>query len=519
MVGMEKALGTVTLGHFLKAAAMRYPGKEAVVDADKGTRRTYRELNARVNSLANGLLGAGVKKGDFVAFLGYNGAEIVETSFALAKIGAVYAPQVYRLSAREIKELVQHIEATAFVFGTEFNGLVDSIRSELPTVHTYVAFGAEVPPFALDYEQMASGNSTAEPPVEVSEDDPQYLNYTSGTTGLPKAYILRHYNNTIGVTLQFDIYRVTTDDTILTVFPMYGRVGFAWSISAVLKGARNVTLNFRPDRFLETVQKERVTIVNLVPTMAQMLLQHPKLGSYDLSSLRGIVFAGAALPKSVYEATRARLCPTIYEYYGLQETAIIVEIEPDQKMQKPASLGTPATAMDLRLVDDDDRDVAPGAIGEIIVRGPAVTTGYYKQPDKTASTIRAGWFYTGDLGRFDEDGHLYIVGRKKDMIVSGGQNVFAAEVEETILTHPAVADCAVIGLPDELWGEAVTAVVKLREGASAAPNEIIAFCKERMAHFKAPKEVKFAADIPRNPAGKIMKFLLVEQFAPTTKKS
>ena len=423
-----KALGTITLGHYIRSSAIRYADKEAVVDADRGTRRTYRELAARVNSLGNGLLASGVKKGDFVAVLFYNCAEFVETYFALSKIGAVIAPQVYRLSPREIKELVNHCEAQAFIFGQEFAPLVDSIRSELPTVKLYVMVGEETPSYAVSYDKLVTGFSTAEPPVEVSEEDPQYL-------------------------------------------------------------------------------------VNLVPTMAQMLLQMPTLGDYDLSSLRGIVFAAAPLPKTVLEGTIEKICPNIYEYYGLQETAIVTQLGPEAKRRKPTSVGTISPGVELRLVGPDDRDVAPGEVGEIIMRGPATTIGYYRQPDKNAEVLRGGWFHTGDLGRLDEDGYLYLAGRKKDMIISGGQNVFAAEVEDMIMSHPAVADCAVIGLPHDKWGEAVTAVVKLREGASATSEEIIAFCRANMAHFKAPQAVIISDVIPRNPAGKVMKFMLVEQYA------
>ena len=508
-----KALSTVTIGGYVKSSALRYPEKIAVVDADRQVSRTYRELNQRVNSLANGLLEAGVKKGDFVTILLYNCAEFVEVYFALAKIGAVAAPQVYRLSAGEIKELVNHCEARAFIFGQEFSSAIESIRSELPTVGLYIGVGDNIPSYAISYEKLATGYSSAEPEIDVTEEDPQYLNYTSGTTGLPKAYILTHYNNAVAIPFQFDEYRVTSEDNTLIVFPMYGRVGFAWTVMSVFKGATIVTLNFKPDRFLETVQKEKITIVNLVPTMAQMILQHPQVGNYDLSTLRGIVFAGAPLPQSVYEGTRERLCPVIYEYYGLQETAIIVQIRPEVKRQKSSSVGVPVPGIDLRLIDDDGRDVPPGEIGEVVLRGPGATIGYYKEPEKTALVVRDGWFHTGDLGRFDSDGYLYLVGRKKDMIVSGGQNVFAPEVEETILTHPAVADCAVIGLPHDLWGEAVTVVVTLKEGATLKPKELIAFCKDRIAHFKAPKEVKFREAIPRNPAGKIMKFVLVEEYA------
>ncbi len=507
-----KALHTVTIGDFIRSSSIRYPEKIAVVDGDRNIRYTYKELNMHINSLANGLIKAGVRKGDFVTVLLYNCIEFVETYFALAKIGAVAAPQVYRLSAGEIKELANLCEPKAFIFGQEFKDVLEKIRPDLPTVSSFVCVGENCPSFAISYEKLVTGYPSSEPEIEVYEEDPQYLNYTSGTTGLPKAYILTHYNNAVALPFQFDGFGVTSEDNILVVFPMYGRVGFAWTVMSVLKGATLITLNFKPHSFLETVQREKVTIVNLVPTMAQMILHYPDTNKYDLSSLRGIVFAGSPLPLSVYENTQKRICPNIYEYYGLQETAIITQISPEMKRKKPSSVGVPVTGVDVRLVDEEGKEVDIQEIGEIVMRGPGATTGYFKDPEKTALVVRNGWFHTGDLGRFDEDGYLYVVGRKKDMIVSGGQNVFAPEIEEIILTHPLIDDCAVIGIPHEIWGEAVCAVVVLKKGVTLTEEELIAFCKERMAHFKAPKVVKFRDNIPRNPAGKVKKFVLVEEY-------
>lgn len=507
-----KDIGTVNMGQFLKASALRYGDKEALVDVDNGTRRSYRELNMRVNSLAHGLLEAGIKKGDFVAVLSRNCAEFVEIYFALAKIGAVIAPQVYRLSPGEISALVDLCDAKAFIFSNEFNETITGIRPDLGNVGVYVGLGDNLPDFAISYEGLATGYSTAEPTIDVFEEDPQYLNYTSGTTDIPKAYILNHYNNVVGLLLQFGAFEVTHKDRVLTVFPLYGRVAFAWAALSVLQGATNVVLNFSPDKCLEIIEKEKITLVNLVPIMTQLLMISTNMEDYDLSSLRCIVYAGSSLPQAVYEETRKRMCPQVFEYYGLQETAIITMNTPDEKLKKPTSVGVPPAGINVRIVDEENRDVPPGETGEVIMRGPGATTGYYKQPEKTSTVIVDGWFHTGDLGRFDEDGYLYIVGRKKDMIVSGAQNVFAPEVEEAVLAHPAVAGCAVIGLPHELWGEQVTAVVVLKEGAAVTGEEIMEFCKERIAHFKAPKDIIFSSMIPRNPAGKVMKFMLVNEY-------
>jgi fatty-acyl-CoA synthase len=508
-----KTIGKVNFVHLLKSSALRYPDKQAVLDADKNVGRTYRELMDRSNSLANGLLETGVKKGDLVAVLFRNCVEFVELYFALGSIGAVIAPQVNRLTPHEIKDLVNLSEARFFIFAQDFREVVDEIRPELSSVEVFVGLGDDPPEYAVSYERLATAYSTADPPVEVDEEDLQYLNYTSGTTDPPKSYLLNHYNNSVSGPMLFDIFEITSEDTILTVFPMYGRVGFGWSGMSAFKGARNVTLNFIPDRVLQVIQEQKVTIVNLVPIMAQLLWLYAKPEDYDLSSLRAIVFAGSSLPQTVLEESRKRLCPNIYEFYGLQETGIITSIDPETKSKKPASVGVPPVGVDMRLVDDGGNDVPRGEVGEVIMRGPAATIGYFKQPDKTAEVLRDGWFHTGDLGRLDEDGYLYVVGRNKDMIVTGAQNVFAPEVEETVLAHPAVADCAVIGLPHELWGEQVTAVIVLKEGESATEEEIIEHCKDKMAHFKAPKEVRFTDSLPRNLAMKVKKFVLVKEYS------
>lgn len=508
-----KRLGTLSVGNWLKVTATKFPDKEAVADVGRDRRCTFRELNNRVNSLAHGLMETGAKKGDFVSMLFHNQLEIVETYFALAKIGAVAAPLPYRLAPRELKILIDHCEATTMVFGEGFTATIDALRPEIKTVGKYICAGKEIPQYATPYENLAVGYAITEPDVEISEDDPHYLNYTSGTTGLPKAFLISHYNSCM-LPLQGGEWRLTDDDVALIAFPMYGRVALAWMINCIWSGATMVALDFEPNRWLETVEKEKVTICNLVPTMGWMILSVPDLDRYDLSSLRGIIFAGSSLPQSVLEETQSRICPNVYEYYGLQETSVITQLPANVKRRKPTSVGIPPPCVEMRIVDAEGKDVALGEMGEIVVKSTAGVAEYFKEPEKTRATIREGWFHTEDLGRQDEDGYVYLMGRTKDMIISGAQNIFAPEVEETILSCPKVADCAVIGLPDELWGEAVTAVVVPKAEEKLEEEELIQFCKDRMAHFKAPKSVKFIDVIPRNPAGKIMKFVLVEQYSP-----
>lgn len=504
-----KALSTATIGNLLKSSAWRYADKEALFDVDNDRRLTYRQLNERVNRLANGITGLGAKKGDFISILLYNCSELAECYFAAAKSGTVAAPLVYRLSAREITSLVNLAGSGILIYDVKLKDKV--VKPDLVNIKHFICVGG-ADEAAVPYDSLLQESSPGEPEVEVSEEDYVYLNYTSGTTGLPKAYLLNHYNNVSAGSLQFDLFRLSAEDVVATAFPAYGRVGFAWTVVGSMKGYKNVMMNFDPGKFMEVVQKEKVTFVNLVPTMAQMILAHPERSRYDFSSLRGIVYAAAPLPRVILENTWEHLCPNVFEYYGLQETAIMVLIDPANKRLKPDSVGCPVPGVEMRIVDDRGNDVPRGEIGEIVMKGPGATTGYYGQPDKTADAIKNGWFHSGDLGRLDGDNYLYIMGRKKDMIISGGQNIFAAEVEEAIMAHPGVLDCAVIGLPDDFWGEVVTAVVVSREGAALNEDGVIQHCRDSIAPFKAPKSVRFADVIPRNPTGKILKYVLVDRY-------
>ncbi|MEA3470934.1 MAG: AMP-binding protein, partial [Thermodesulfobacteriota bacterium] len=384
---------------------------------------------------------------------------------------------------------------------------------KLPKVKRYICMGNDIPDFAVSYEELVAQSSVEEPDVEVSEEDNQYLNLTSGTTGLPKAYLLTHYNNAVAGPVMAAMHDVTYDDTILTVFPIYGRVGFAWSAMGVYTGARNVILQFDLAQMLEIIEKEKITVSNWVPTIASFVLSLPDLDKYDFSSLRALVFAAAPLPKTLQDQIKDRICPNIYEFYGLQESGILVNMGPRDKERKPESVGTLYFGADVRIVDPSGNDVPTGEVGEIIGRGVAVTTGYYKNEEKTKEAFKNGWFHTGDLGRFDEDGFLYLAGRIKDMIISGGQNIFSVEVEEMIMTHEAVAQCAVIGLPDDTWGEMVTAIVVKWPGKEVTEDEIIAYGRDNIAHFKAPKKVIFVDSLPMTPTGKVTKYVLVEKYS------
>jgi acyl-CoA synthetase (AMP-forming)/AMP-acid ligase II len=364
-----------------------------------------------------------------------------------------------------------------------------------------------------DYEDFLADAAAGEPQTVIEESDAYYYNLTSGTTGLPKSYVLTQYNNSsVGLFgIAFDMSR---RDVVMTFLPMFGRIGVAWILVSVIYGIPNVIANFEPNEVLRLIQQERVTICNVVPTMAAMLLASDRLPETDVSSLRAIVFAGSVLPAPVREQSMARLCSDIYEYYGMQETGVLVYSTPHDRKLRPDSIGRASLFSEVKVVGADGHPVAAGEIGEIIGRSPNTVTAYFQNPEKSAETFREGWVHTGDLGSLDRDGFLFIRGRKKDMVITGGQNVHCAEVEEVLLRHVAVADCAVIGLPDDVWGEQLAAVVVAKPGALIDASALQVFCRGHLAGFKTPKRLFFQTlPLPRTPTGKVQKFILVEKYA------
>jgi len=510
---MKRALGKMVVGNILANTAMRHPDAPAFYCAATRRRFTFRETNDRTNRLAQALLGLGLRKGDVVALLLSNRAEIVEVFFALARTGIIGLPLNHRLAKSEIIDLTRAMGATALIYEGRFAGEAQGVRRALPGITRIIKVASPESDPGRDYEQFLQAASPRPPEVEIDEDDPYYYNLTSGTTGVPKAYMLTHYNN-CATGFIFPAFDLTRRDVLMTVFPIFGRVGFAWVIASVLYGIPNVLANFDAVEVLRLMAAEKVTIVNLVPTMAAMLLQAASTTTTETIALRAIIFAGSVLPPTIREQARKSLCRDIYEYYGMNEMGSLFISTPADRAKRPDSVGRPTMFSEVRIVDDEGRDLGPNQVGEILGRSPMSVTAYFESPARSAETFRDGWLHTGDLGYRDEEGYLYIRGRRKDMIISGGQNVYAVEVEDVMLRHVGVAECAVIGLPDEMWGERVTAVVVPRPDAALTAAQLEAFCRRHLAGFKIPKEFVIQDEnLPRTSSSKVQKFILVERLS------
>ncbi len=500
------------VGNFPSIASKQYGDKEAMYCVKTDRRFTFKEFNSRVNGLGNSLVELGLKKGDVCAFLVDNRAEAFETYAALAKTGIVGLPLNCRMEQSQMVNYINLTDANTIVFCDDSRDSVSDAVNSLPGVKHYVHVGDDPPGFALSYDKLIDEASKSEPDVAVAGSDNQFINLTSGTTGLPKPFFITHGSNFAALPIFAFAHDITQNDTIMTVIPITGRSGFSWCGVGLFTGAKNVILNFDPIKILETIQQERITITTWVPILASVILKLPDLNKYDLSSLRGLVFTGGPLSEKLLEKIKGRLCPNVYEYYGLSECGLLTSIGPDGKKKRPGSVGTPYFGAEVQILNDDEKDVPIGKMGEIVAKSIAQTVGYFKDDEKTRETIKDGWFYTGDLGKFDEDGFLYVSGRKDDILTIGENEVSSVDVEKVIKTNEAVLDCAVIALPNNQGEKILAAVVMRNPNMDLTKEDLYTFCTERLDALKTPEKLIFTTNIPRTPTGKIQKYFLVEKY-------
>lgn len=501
-----------TIASILEANARHYADQPAWIFEDKvHTHASYLEQGRRLASAWSKL---GLLQQQRVAILSRNCMEICEVYAAGEVGGFITATISFRLAPPEVAYIVNDSLPRILVFEAEFADMIDGLRGSFDSVEHYVCIG-DAPDWAMSYaDVLATGDPGFSATVE--PDDVSYIIYTSGTTGRPKGVMIPHSAkvanaNAINMTMAAGAH-----DRILLMMPMFHvgakdmALGQSWRGGTVY-----VQREFDPEAIFRAIQNERITITHMAPTMIQMMLDHPAIDDYDLSSLRLIVYSAAAMPNALLRRGLAKLGPVFLQLYGQTEgSGTVLPLEahrPDGDegdLRRLQSIGIPFPGVKVRIVNDDGQDCGVDEPGEILLLGPVVMKGYWNNSNATIETLRGGWLHTGDMGKFDEDGYIYLVDRKKDMIVSGGENIYSREVEEALYQHEAVANAAVIGVPDEKWGEAVRAVVELREGASASPADLIAHCRTLIAGYKCPKSVVFIKELPKLPSGKINKLVI-----------
>jgi fatty-acyl-CoA synthase len=502
-----------TIPYLLKRAAFKHPEREAIV-SEKG-RWSYAQWNANANRRAKAFARQGIKKGDHVATIFLNGNEVLETYMALIKLGAVIVPLNVRLAPKELQYIIEHSGASALILSYEFESAIREIKDTLPTVRQYFMSGGDVSEDMIPLEEIYMCESEEEPLIEVGEDDIACILYTAGTTGRPKGVLLSHRNCLwAAVNIAFNV-DLKPEYRVLLVFPLYHAAAFIILIGNLFLGCTNVTMRaFDPERVMELIEHERISRMTFPPTVWNFILQLHNLDRYDTSSVRSISSGAESMPLE----TKKRLLDVfpnaaLGESYGMTESAAtITTLDPKDVLRKIASVGKPYVNVEMRLVDDQGNDVPVGDVGEILARGPSIMEGYFKEPEATGEALKAGWLHTGDLGKLDDEGFLYIVDRKKDMIITGGENIYPREIEEVLYAHPKILEAAVIGLPDPNWGEKVHAVIALKDGETLTEQEVIDYCKTHIASFKKPKSVEFVERLPRSPAGKVLKRILRERY-------
>ncbi len=505
------------VGMLLAKRARLNPKREAVVDVESARRVTYEELNAGANRVANALVSIGVGPGDRVAVLLRNRMEFVELYFAVAKIGAVLVLLNWRLLPDELEFMLRDSGSSVLVYDSDFDAAAAALQGQGRNldVRRWIRVGdaGSCPKFAEDHHSLLQQESDEEPRIGVTGDDLLFIMYTSGTTGLPKGAMLAHkamiwasitWNMTVDLRVR---------DRFQVFLPLF-HVGGLLPLTLVFHRGGTVVMHqsFDAASVVETIEREKITTTLAVPTMLQFMVPLLERGDHDYASLRWIVVGGGPVPVPLLQRY-TRLGIAVIQDYGLTEACGPATIlSPEEAVAKAGSCGKPCFHTDVRVVDDAGRDVDPGQMGEVIVGGDHLMTGYWGRPEATAEALRDGWLYTGDLGILDEDGYLSIRGRKTDMIISGGENIYPAEIENVLLGHPKVKDVALIAQPSAVWCESPAAIVVPEVGATLEAEEIVAYCRANVAGYKVPRVVEFVDEIPRTSTGKIQKHLLRERF-------
>jgi len=506
---------TINIGESLATRAFLNPGKEALYDVAAQQRFTFSELNARANRCCSALQALGCSRGDRVALLAYNGHEFIESFFGPSKAGMVLMPLNWRLTADELSFILKDGGAQTIIFDADFAPVVEKIRAMGDAgsdIRNWICIGDTVPGFAVGYEALLADNSEAEPADKAGEDDNLFIMYTSGTTGHPKGVVHTHKTVFWALLTLVNTAETHLSDKYMVLLPLFHVGALTPMIASVYRGNTLVILrNFDPQKAWSLIETEQINTTLAVPAMLGFMLQVPDFQRFDWSSLRAITSGAAPLPVTIINAYMD-LGIEVHQVYGMTETCgPACLIGPDDAKHKIGSTGKSFFHTRVRIVDSSGRELPRGEPGEIHVQGPHNMKEYWNRPDATAETVVDGWLHTGDIAVMDEDGFVTIQDRMKDMIISGGENVYPAEVENVLLSHPGIADAAVIGQHSAKWGESPLAVI-VRKDMALTEAQVLEHCQEKLARFKLPKHAVFVDEIPRNPSGKVLKRVLRDQY-------
>lgn len=466
----------------------------------------------------------GVQKGDSIGVLSWNCLDYTDIYGAAMKGGFILSPFNPRLQVNELDYLINYSEVNTLFVGPELIEIVDQLRPRLPRVMNYISLEGSAPSM-IEHAHLLASYPAEEPDVEVDEDDPCIIYYTSGTTGVPRGALYSHRQRIEDTKIKSIQLNTKPRDRHILIMPLFhiGGSGNCWTYFYV--GACNILTPervFDPASTMRALEDEKATDIHIVPTHLVAMLAQPDLAQYNFTTVKRIWYAASPMPTELLRKGIETFGPIFMQCYGQSESGPDITFMSSEdhdvlgrsaeEQKRLASCGRPCMGVHVRIVDEQGRDVPPGVVGEIVAKSKRIMTGYWRKPEETQSVLIDGWLHTGDMGYYDEKGYLYIADRKKDMIVSGGENIFPREVEEVLYQHPAVQEAMVIGIPDPYWVESVHAVVVLKTGIDASAGELIRFCKQRLARFKAPKSVEFVSILPKSPSGKIMKREIRERY-------
>jgi acyl-CoA synthetase (AMP-forming)/AMP-acid ligase II len=500
--------------------ARTFPDKLAFVSPQSNKQYTFSEFNQRTNKAANALLKLGLKKGERIGMISPDYIEYLEVAMT-CKAGLVPVPVNWRLSAEEVAYILNDAGCSAVVIGQQYADAINSIKSKVPSLRYFICFDGK-PAGYLNYHELLEDASDSDPGVDVQPADLMAIIYTSGTTGPPKGVIKKHGDSLCVMRLINGLGLMRYDDRALGVFPLF-HAGLIHSVfmAYYFSACQWIIHKFDVEQVLQIIDKYKITSLLLVPTMFIRIMDHPDRAKYNTKSLRSIVYTGSPMPLEQVKKALDIFGPVLYQGFGMTEGCgqmslsiedHIAAIQDPKKAHLLKSVGKVLPGCEMILVDDNDKQVPRGETGEIVWRSRCMIEGYWKKPQASADLLRNGWLHTGDVGRLDEDGYLYIVDRKKDVIVSGGEKISSKELEDIIYTHPSVQEVAIVGVPSSKWGEEVKAVVSLKPGNKLTPDELVKWCEDKMGGFKRPRSAEIWPDLPKNASGKIMKKAIRERF-------